>query len=222
MAELDPSTLAVQARDTHGTSHLLGSGNPLLRSRAILSPFFQLKRFPLDTETPGRTGHMSSSRDIRISEINMAKKAIVGPIYNFSNGDGYMGNVDIKIVDTSSDLPIDETFLAVYIADAHDTAAMKAKIQDYILGYSTTNSYGITAANIEWWGGISFLPSLENAPQAAIADAPADAVTNYNVVTTLLGAVTGALNTANTKQNDIATKLNSLLAELRTLGLIST
>lgn len=59
-------------------------------------------------------------------------------------------------------------------------------------------------------------------PQAAIADAPADAVTNYNTVTTLLGALTGAVNSANTKQNDIATRLNSLLAELRTLGILTT
>lgn len=62
---------------------------------------------------------------------------------------------------------------------------------------------------------------LASAPQAAIVNAPADAVTNYNVLTTLLGSLTGAVNTANTKQNDIATKLNSLLTELRTLGLIA-
>lgn len=67
------------------------------------------------------------------------------------------------------------------------------------------------------------IPSgLANAPQAAITNAPADAVTNYNTITTLLGTVTGAVNTANTKQNEIAAKLNTLLSELRTLGLIST
>lgn len=37
-----------------------------------------------------------------------------------------------------------------------------------------------------------------------------------------LGTLTGAVNEANGKQNAIATKLNTLLAELRTLGLIST
>lgn len=64
--------------------------------------------------------------------------------------------------------------------------------------------------------------TLPGMPQAAIADAPADATTNYNTVTTLLGSLTGAVNTANTKQNDIATRLNSLFAELRTLGIIAT
>lgn len=76
-------------------------------------------------------------------------------------------------------------------------------------------------ADIIWPPLSSALVALSNAPQAAIADAPADATTNYNVVTTLLGTLVGAVNTANAKQNDIATKLNTLLAELRTLGLIS-
>lgn len=58
--------------------------------------------------------------------------------------------------------------------------------------------------------------------QAAISDAPADAVTNYNVVTTLLGTLTGAVNTANAKQNQIATQLNLVLAALREHGLIAS
>lgn len=86
---------------------------------------------------------------------------------------------------------------------------------------ATSNSTTVTEY---CFGGIplAMLAGLANAPQAAIANAPADATTNYNVVTTLLGTLTSAVNTANTKQNDIATKFNSLLAELRTLGLIST
>lgn len=86
-----------------------------------------------------------------------------------------------------------------------------------INAYATTNSFSV--GTIQWFGGNA--PSgLTGAPQAAITDCPADATTNYNTITTLLGAVTGAVNTANTKQNQIATQLNSLLAELRTLGLI--
>lgn len=86
-----------------------------------------------------------------------------------------------------------------------------------INAYATTNSFSV--GTIQWFGGNT--PSgLTGSPQAAIADCPADATTNYNTITTLLGAVTGAVNTANTKQNQIATQLNSLLAELRTLGLI--
>lgn len=99
-----------------------------------------------------------------------------------------------------------------------DVAGFKARAIAAILDYSTANSLGLVEGDILF---PDFFPGLVNAPQAAIADAPADATTNYNVLTTLLGTLTGAVNTANTKQNDIATKLNTLLAELRTLGLIS-
>lgn len=51
----------------------------------------------------------------------------------------------------------------------------------------------------------------------AATDAPTDAVTNYNVVTTLLGALVGAVNDANTKQNAIATKYNDLAGKFNTL-----
>lgn len=39
---------------------------------------------------------------------------------------------------------------------------------------------------------------------------PNDAVTNYNVVTTLLGTLTSAVNAANAKQNDIGVNVNTL------------
>lgn len=80
--------------------------------------------------------------------------------------------------------------------------------------YASANT--LTVASLRGLPG-----SVQGSPQAAIADAPADATTNYNTVTTILGSLTGAVNTANTKQNDIATKLNSLLVELRTMGLIT-
>lgn len=95
----------------------------------------------------------------------------------------------------------------------------QAKID--ILAYAVTKSYSVPSV-FGMFATTNSISGLANAPQAAIANAPADAVTNYNTVTTLLGALTGAVNTANTKQNDIATKLNTLFAELRTLGLIST
>lgn len=86
-----------------------------------------------------------------------------------------------------------------------------------ILDYAAQQSYSMTAADI-----IFAAPTgLHALPGAAIVNAPADAVTNYNVLTTLLGSLTGAVNTANTKQNDIATKLNTLLSELRTIGIIA-
>lgn len=95
------------------------------------------------------------------------------------------------------------------------TNGLTATATTAINAYGTTNS--ITVSSIRGLPG-----TLAGAPQAAIANAPADAVTNYNVVTTLLGAVTSAVNTANDKQNQIATQLNSLLTELRTLGIIAT
>lgn len=94
---------------------------------------------------------------------------------------------------------------------------IQSQVESTINGYCTANGIGLPTS-FTW-----LTPSgMANAPQAAIANAPADAVTNYNTVTTLLGAVTGAVNDANTKQNQIATKLNSLLSELRTLGLIAS
>lgn len=62
---------------------------------------------------------------------------------------------------------------------------------------------------------------LSSAPQAAIADGTTNLATNYNLATGLLGLAT-AMNSANGAQNDLATKFNTLLAELRTLGLLST
>lgn len=99
------------------------------------------------------------------------------------------------------------------IADVKANGISKAII-DAVTAYCVTNSLTLTS--------IKGVPgTLTGSPQAAIGDASADAVTNYNTVTTLLGAVTGAVNAANTKQNDIATRLNTLLAELRTLGVIA-
>lgn len=95
-----------------------------------------------------------------------------------------------------------------------------------IVQYASDTSRTISASDIsEDWAPLiaSKVPAgMVNAPRPAVTDAPADAVTNYNVVTTLLGGVTGAVNTANTKQNDIATKLNSVLAALRSVGIIVT
>lgn len=99
------------------------------------------------------------------------------------------------------------------IADI-EANGIAATISATIATYASSNSLTITS--------LSGVPgTLAGSPQAAITNCPADATTNYNVVTTLLGAVTGAVNTANTKQNQIATQLNSLLTELRTLGLIA-
>lgn len=56
--------------------------------------------------------------------------------------------------------------------------------------------------------------------QSAIANAPADANTTLSGL--LIGALTGELNASNTKQNDIASKLNAVIAALRAVGIIAT
>lgn len=106
----------------------------------------------------------------------------------------------------------------VFISSGESAKDVMASVESQI----TTYLAGVPIDSLDSYTWLTPPPlGLLSAPQASIANAPADAVTNYNVVTTLLGGLTGAVNTANTKQNDIATKLNSLLAELRTLGLIS-
>lgn len=59
-------------------------------------------------------------------------------------------------------------------------------------------------------------------------DAPTDAPSDLNVITTLLGSLTGQVNAANDKQNtiatnlnDLATKFNTLLAHLEAAGLLA-
>lgn len=113
-------------------------------------------------------------------------------------------------------------FVTVATADTHTPAAIIASYKAQILAEASARSFtGFADTDILWVNQNTFT-WLSVAPQAAIANAPADAVTNYNIVTTLLGTLTSAVNAANTKQNDIATKLNTLLAELRTLNIIST
>lgn len=137
------------------------------------------------------------------------------------------GNIKLAVVaafyDTSTNNIVDNVAIDVDMTGATSTSDTFTLSNTAILAYAAGVSYSISSSDIMWSFGLSNqLPTgLSNAPQAAISDAPTDAVTNYNVVTTLLGALTSAVNSANTKQNEIATKLNTLLSELRTLGLIS-
>lgn len=97
--------------------------------------------------------------------------------------------------------------------------ATKSAVTSYGTGQGYIIDNFVQTFSPEWTSAVNAFAS--NLPQAAITDCPADAVTNYNVVTTLLGSLTGAVNTANTKQNQIATQFNNLLAELRTLKIIA-
>lgn len=122
------------------------------------------------------------------------------------------------------------TILPISIAYGDNDVAIQAKVATAINAFCSGAS--LPTPTIDWLvttptdlaSALASLPAvpagLAGAPFAAIADSPADATTNYNVVTTLLGGLTGAVNTANTKQNAIAVQLNMLLAELRTAGII--
>lgn len=148
----------------------------------------------------------------------MATKYLLEDIQN--NGNGQVYSVGF-FWDNVGFTFLEQFAVPFNVFNYANVAAWKADVYAAILAEAVTQGYsGFSSSDI-----IDLFPtastSLKSAPQAAIADCPADATTNYNTITTLLGAVTGAVNTANTKQNQIATQLNSLLAELRTLGLIT-
>jgi len=173
----------------------------------MISPYFQRSSLQ----------EIGTGRNTNLFLVYMAYKVLLSSL-SYSSG---VGNYRASVVydDGSTITPV-----AVDLSSAHLDGLSAKQIMDAVNADIVSDAAGrsitITANDIRWLPFV--LATLSNAPQAAIADCPADAVTNYNVVTTLLGALTGAVNTANSKQNDIATKLNTLLAELRTLGLISS
>lgn len=152
-------------------------------------------------------------------------KALVTELFDVQAMNNYRVTMKVAYINPAIPEITEVADLDVYLdtpVNVTDKASLISAVQTKILGYASAQSYSLTAADIIGLPIFTGPMGLANAPQAAIADAPADAVTNYNVVTTLLGSLTSAVNTANSKQNDIATKLNSLFAELRTLGLIQT
>lgn len=174
---------------------------------SVSSPYFQT------TET--RKGHTGGN--IRLFPDHM--KAILNN-YTFHTSPSIGTSVNVGFFNGATFVAND---IVPILGVNFDTDDLPAAVTAAIIAWASTNSYGtLTATDVIGVDYLKIPSGLANAPQAAIADAPADATTNYNTVTTLLGALTGAVNTANTKQNDIATRLNSLLSELRTLGLIST
>lgn len=199
-------TLRRNQRTVHqglGVLPLLGSSD----STGLLSPYFQ--RNEMREEAP--------SRDIHLSLYMTNVKAI---IFGFNFGSVNISPSVLFFQDDGTVIEDASGVVGTPLSGIDDYETLKTAVQSLIASYAVTQSYTIT--DYIWAIAPNVPPALANAPQAAIANAPADAVTNYNTITTLLGALTGAVNTANTKQNDIATKLNSLLSELRTLGLIAT
>lgn len=182
-------------RHAHGSLCLLGLNNS---KQCLVSPYFQ---------TVASTREEAPSRDIK-SSLNYMDFLIDS--WGASGGNPY------AVVSwwNSSNVFQNSAIIFMVFGDIRANG-LSATVTAAINDYATTNS--ITVASIKALPGV-----LQGAPQAAVANAPADAITNYNTITTLLGAVTGAVNTANDKQNQIGAQLNSLLAELRTLGVIAT
>lgn len=172
--------------------------------RGLVSPYFQLTV----------TRKMGPRRDINFSLATMIKALLLG--YSPS---GSSANIDVLLRDTNNVYDV-ALSIPLTIADSDTDAIIRSAAPGAVTAY--LSGLGVTVNSTEWMVHEAPPAALANAPQAAIADAPADATTNYNTITTLLGALTGAVNTANSKQNDIATKFNTLLGELRTLGLIAT
>lgn len=122
-------------------------------------------------------------------------------------------NIAVSFYDTSAHTYSSTQILPMSEADIAANG-YEATVEATINAYAAGNSFSVT----KFMGGIP--AGLKNAPQAAIADSTTNLTTNYNLVSGVLGLATG-LNSANTAQNDMATKLNTLLSELRTLGLTS-
>lgn len=189
-------------RDGHRFLGLSGSS-----AKAVLSPYFQ-------RTLSGNMREKAPDRNIKLFLTSMAYKVVFGGIQN----DSPLVSALVNIVDTSTGNDTWPILIDLAGADVADAATLRAAI------ISKTITFASTVLSLTLVAGDFVFPfdavSIPGAPQAAIADAPTDAVTNYNIVTTLLGALTSAVNTANAKQNDIATKLNTLKSELVALGFI--
>lgn len=112
--------------------------------------------------------------------------------------------------------------------------AYREAVIDAILAYAVANSISlveedilipyssITPVNPDW-NSSSGLSQILNKPaqQAHVGDAATnaatDAPTDLNVLTTLVGTLTGEVNNSNAKYNDLASKYNDLATKFNTL-----
>lgn len=144
-------------------------------------------------------------------------KAIVYELYDFQpNNSHNRFTMNVAFFDGTDVVNVKD--VDVILDGISTIPTLEAAMSAAILAYANVSprSYGVVESDIVGLAGMVKLL------QAHIVAAPADAVTNYNVVTTLLGGLTGAVNTANTKQNDIATKLNAVIAALEANGILAT
>lgn len=177
----------------------------VLRLPASVSPYFP---------TVASTRKEAYAGRVKIPNLILTMKAFIGEVSDLGNSDCRQSYNAIYhdgggfVEKYNFDITFDDTITAL---------DLRALIASQVLGHATSMTYSMTADDI-----VYALPSsLGKLPIAAIANCPADAVTNYNIVTTLLGTLTSAVNAANTKQNDIATKVNLIMAGLRTAGILA-
>lgn len=134
--------------------------------------------------------------DLFITPIQFGASSGDAVIYSFWNAGVYVGY----------------NFLFLDMSHTATVASRKADVVASYTAYATTNSYTISR--------VLGLELLSADPGSHIADAATNNPTNLNVVTTLLGAVTGQLNTSNANLNDLATKYNTLLNVLEDHGIL--
>lgn len=159
------------------------------------------------------TGIITATDRLIINLIKMATKFRLNS--NQPNGNAiYLAYGDF--IDTVNNVKLGASFYVTVDETQYDSPAdEKVAIVAGILAEASSRSYaGFSASDIQ---DSSTSPA---SPQPAITDCPADATTNYNVVTTLLGSLTGAVNTANTKQNAIATTVNQIITALENAGIL--
>lgn len=101
----------------------------------------------------------------------------------------------------------------------------QAYLDDYVIEVLEPHSL----KQVDWAqassGALDFIKNKPSIPSIstqthindAATNAATNAPTNLNVVTTLLGALTGEVNATNTKQNDLATKYNDLATKFNNL-----
>lgn len=169
-------------------------------TNGVSSPYFQVKRPQRRIGTDG----------IRILIlVIMAKRAIIFPSIN-----GNQIEVDYQVW---TDSTYNAQFGFNYSPSGDVTGqALLASIGAAVVTNAATHSHTLDSTMFNTFGPIG----LTTSPQAAIGNATNNLPTNFNLVSGLLGVANG-LNDANTAQNDMANKFNSLVSELRTLGLIS-
>jgi len=127
-------------------------------------------------------------------------------VRHYKSGGNYKASLTVAFLDGGSIVEIGN--MDVWFdspVNVTDDASFRSAIQTRILAYATAQSYSMTASDIIW--GLSSGPTaLADTPQPAITNAPADANDQLQYGNDTLGALTGAVNTANTKQNDYCYK----------------